>query len=91
MHFLLKALQHLLQLQVMLAGQLGLVPVLLFLKQTQLPQLLAPVGLKWRRSSGTEDQFSLYCQGRQSLEAKKREGETRSTIHTKITTVTECS
>lgn len=41
-HLLLEAPQHLLQLQLVLAVQLGLVPVLLLLQQTQLPQLLAP-------------------------------------------------
>lgn len=41
-HFLLEAPQHLLQLQLVFAVQLGLVPVLLLLQETQLPQLLAP-------------------------------------------------
>jgi len=41
-HFLLEAPEHLLQLQLVLAVELGLVPVLLLLKETQLPQFLAP-------------------------------------------------
>lgn len=41
-HLLLEAPEHLVQLQLVLAVELGLVSVLLFLKQTQLPQLLAP-------------------------------------------------
>lgn len=37
---------HLLQLQFMLAAQLGLVPVLFFLEQPKLSEFLAPEGLK---------------------------------------------
>lgn len=43
-HFLLEAPEHLLQLQLVLAVELRLVSVLLLLKETQLPQLLAPAG-----------------------------------------------
>lgn len=41
-HFLLEAPEHLLQLQLVFAVELGLVSMLLLLKETQLPQLLAP-------------------------------------------------
>ena len=46
--FLFKTLMHLLQLQLMLAAQLGLVPVFFFLEQPKLSELLAPEGLKMR-------------------------------------------
>lgn len=42
--FLFKTFMHLLQLQLVLAAQLGLVPVLLLLQQPELPELLAPAG-----------------------------------------------
>lgn len=42
--FLFKTFMHLLQLQLMLAAQLGLVPMLFFLEQPKLPELLAPEG-----------------------------------------------
>lgn len=44
--FLLKTLMHLLQLQLMLAAQLGLIPMFFFLEQPKLSELLAPAGLK---------------------------------------------
>lgn len=42
--FLFKTFMHLLQLQLMLAAQLGLVPVFFFLEEPKLSELLAPEG-----------------------------------------------